>query len=121
MFLHLSRYDLLTTLAALQQARAYRRHSKRYVRKDLAAGKTSEEVAAGRIAHADLIAARYTELAVRIVELLDAGDQAKISKARKTRRQESKDAVEKVKDPQSPARHALHKLIAARREKKDQS
>ena len=34
MFLHLSRYDLLTTLAALQQARAYRRHSKRYVRKD---------------------------------------------------------------------------------------
>ena len=118
MYLHLSRHELLTTLIALQQARTYRRNGKRYIRMRAAAGEITEEFAAERVAHAEVVMKRYTDLAAKIREILNDGGPAKVKTARDVQRQEARDAKEKVKDPESPARKALHQQVAARRAKK---
>ena len=66
MYIHLSRHELLTTLSALQQGRAYRRNSKRYIRKSVENGVITEEFAAERIAHAEMICGRNPPAGISI-------------------------------------------------------
>ena len=115
MYLHLARHELLTVLAALQQARTYRKNSRRYIRMSAVDGKITEEFALERIAHADMIVKRYTDLATKVKEMLDAGGPTKVNKARVERRVEAKAAIKPAKTPDSPARNALQQQLAARR------
>ena len=119
MYIHLSRHELLTTLSALQQGRAYRRNSKRYIRKSVENGVITEEFAAERIAHAEMICGRYTALAAKIRELLAGGDPKKVQSARETRRQESASVAKTAAEPESQARNALHKHLAARKARRE--